>query len=66
MLIAATTKEMNARGIHAGNLVKRVAQIVGGGGGGRPDIAQAGGRDTGKLDEALETVAELVKAALAG
>lgn len=66
LLIAATTKEMNARGIHAGNLVKRVAQIVGGSGGGRPDIAQAGGRDAGKLDEALGAVAELVKAALAG
>ncbi len=61
LLIAATTKEMNARGIHAGNLVKRVAQMVGGGGGGRPDMAQAGGRDAAKLDEALAAVVGLVQ-----
>ncbi len=60
LLIAATTKEMNARGIHAGKIVKQVAQIVGGGGGGRPDMAQAGGRDAGKLDEALAAVVGLV------
>ena len=61
LLIAATTKEMNARGIHAGNLVKQVAQMVGGGGGGRPDMAQAGGRDAGKIDEALAAVVGLVR-----
>ena len=61
LLIAATTKEMNTRGIHAGNLVKQVAQMVGGGGGGRPDMAQAGGRDAGKLDEALAAVVGLVR-----
>ncbi len=64
LFIAATTKEMNARGIHAGNLVKRVAQIVGGSGGGRPDIAQAGGRDASKLDAALAAVAGLVEESL--
>jgi len=64
LFIAATTKELNARGIHAGTLVRQVAQRVGGGGGGRPDMAQAGGRDVGKLDEALAAVGELVKAAL--
>ena len=64
LFIAATTKELNARGIHAGNLVRQVAQRVGGGGGGRPDMAQAGGRDVSKLDEALAAVEELVRAAL--
>jgi len=64
LFIAATTKELNARGIHAGTLVRQVAQRVGGGGGGRPDMAQAGGRDVSKLDEALAAVGELVKAAL--
>jgi len=60
LLIAATTKAMTQRGIHAGNLVKQLAQMVGGGGGGRPDMAQAGGRDAGKLDDALAAVVGLV------
>ncbi len=60
LLIAATTKAMTQRGIHAGNLVKQLAQMVGGGGGGRPDMAQAGGRDVGKLDAALAAVVGLV------
>ncbi len=42
------------RGLHAGKLVKEVAAICGGGGGGRPDMAQAGGKDASKLREALE------------
>ncbi|WP_411347739.1 alanine--tRNA ligase [Paenibacillus sp. WLX2291] len=42
------------RGLHAGKLVKEVAAICGGGGGGRPDMAQAGGKDASKLNEALE------------
>ncbi len=42
------------RGLHAGKLVKEVAAICGGGGGGRPDMAQAGGKDASKLGEALE------------
>ena len=53
MLLAATTKDVVQRGAHAGNLVKALAPIIGGGGGGRPDMAQAGGRDIGKLDAAL-------------
>jgi alanyl-tRNA synthetase len=48
------------QGYHAGNLVKALAQIMGGGGGGRPDMAQAGGRDAGKLAEALGQVGKLV------
>lgn len=42
------------RGLHAGKLVKEVAAVCGGGGGGRPDMAQAGGKDVSKLDEALK------------
>ncbi|WP_017813464.1 alanine--tRNA ligase [Paenibacillus shenyangensis] len=42
------------RGLHAGKLVKEVAAICGGGGGGRPDMAQAGGKDASKLNEAIE------------
>ncbi len=61
-LIAATTQTMTKRGVHAGQLVGKIARIVGGGGGGRPDMAQAGGRDAGKLDAALAQVTVLIKA----
>jgi alanyl-tRNA synthetase len=55
-LIAAVTEDLVARGLNAGNLVKFVAQPLGGGGGGRPTLAQAGGKDASKLEEALEGV----------
>jgi alanyl-tRNA synthetase len=54
--VAKATKDAVSTGVHCGNLVKAAAQIAGGGGGGRPDFAQAGGRDATKLDEALEAV----------
>ncbi|WP_223069277.1 alanine--tRNA ligase [Paenibacillus caui] len=50
------------RGLHAGKLVKEIAVLCGGGGGGRPDMAQAGGKDASKLDEALKLAGELVGA----
>lgn len=59
-LLAAVSKDWTGRGLHAGRLVKEAAKIVGGGGGGRPDLAQAGGRDASKLDEALEKARRLV------
>jgi alanyl-tRNA synthetase len=52
-LIAAVTKDLTSR-FQAGKLIQEVAKAVGGGGGGRPDIAQAGGKDPAKLDAALE------------
>ncbi|MCJ7550017.1 MAG: DHHA1 domain-containing protein, partial [Anaerolineae bacterium] len=62
LLIAATTKELvKARGVHAGNLVRELAKMVGGGGGGRPDMAQAGGRDADKLPAAIAKVHDLLK-----
>ncbi len=65
-LIAATSKATaRERGIHAGKLVKQVARIVGGGGGGRPDMGQAGGRHADKLGEALAQVPQLLAAMLA-
>jgi alanyl-tRNA synthetase len=64
MLIVAVTSDLVARGLHAGDLVKSVARVVGGGGGGRPTLAQAGGRDAGRLDEALAGVPGLVKEGL--
>ncbi|MEB2493028.1 alanine--tRNA ligase [Peribacillus frigoritolerans] len=59
-LIAGVTKDYIDRGFHAGKLVKEVASRCGGGGGGRPDMAQAGGKDPEKLDAALKFVEEWV------
>ncbi|MGO9453285.1 MAG: alanine--tRNA ligase [Candidatus Binataceae bacterium] len=58
-LLVAVSPDLVAR-IKAGDIVKQIAPIVGGSGGGRPDLAQAGGRDASRLDEALEKVASLV------
>jgi alanyl-tRNA synthetase len=60
-LIAAVTKDLIDKGYHAGKLIKEVATRCGGGGGGRPDMAQAGGKDPEKLDSALQFVDEWVK-----
>lgn len=49
------------RGLHAGQIIKEVAKITGGGGGGRPDMAQAGGKDAAKLGEALDQVPAIIK-----
>lgn len=60
-LIAMATKDSVEKGIHAGNIIKEVSKIVGGGGGGRPDMAQAGGKNPEKINEAVEKVYEIVK-----
>jgi alanyl-tRNA synthetase len=52
-LVALVSKDLVARGLSAGAIIREVAPIVGGGGGGRDDMAQAGGKDPSKLDEAL-------------
>jgi alanyl-tRNA synthetase len=65
-LIATVTDDLTKRGLHAGDLVKEVARVVGGGGGVRPTMAQAGGKDPARLDEALEKVETLVGQALGG
>lgn len=59
--IVAATPDLTAQGAHAGKIIKEIAQIAGGGGGGRPDMAQAGGKDVAKLDEALAKAAAIVK-----
>jgi alanyl-tRNA synthetase len=63
--VAAVTPDLVERGLKAGSLVQQVARAVGGGGGGRPTLAQAGGRDPGRLDEALALVPGLVQEMLA-
>jgi len=60
-LIAAVTKDLMDKGYHAGKIIKEVATRCGGGGGGRPDMAQAGGKDPSKLHEALNYVEEYIK-----
>ena len=60
-LLAMVTPGAMASGAHAGNLIKGVAAIVGGGGGGRPNMAQAGGKNPDKIPEAIAKVAELVE-----
>ncbi len=61
IFVSKVTSDLVKRGFNAGNIVREVAKIAGGGGGGRPDFAQAGGRDAGKLDEALGKARELVE-----
>ena len=64
-LAAACSKSAQEKGLKAGVLVKAVAQLCGGNGGGRPDFAMAGAKDQSKLDDALNAVPELVKQQLA-
>lgn len=59
--IATATKDIVKKGFNAGKLVKEVAAIAGGGGGGRPDMAQAGGKNPEKLGEALDKAKEIIK-----
>jgi alanyl-tRNA synthetase len=60
-LVAAATKDVVGKGIHAGNIIREVAKKTGGGGGGRPDMAQAGGKNPEQLEAALKYVVNLVK-----
>jgi alanyl-tRNA synthetase len=61
MLVAMVTADLVARGFDASEIAKGAAKAIQGGGGGRADVAQAGGRRADKLDEALRLVAELVR-----
>jgi alanyl-tRNA synthetase len=63
-LIASFTRSAVERGLSAADVVKAAAQVIGGGGGGRDTMAQAGGRDPEKLDDALETARKVVEAKL--
>ena len=59
-MAAGVTKDLTNK-YHAGNIIKNIAVIVGGSGGGRPDMAQAGGSQVDKLDEALKKAEELIR-----
>ena len=59
--VAKVSDDLIAKGFHAGNIVREVARVTGGSGGGRPEMGQAGGKDKTKIDEALQLVYSLVK-----
>lgn len=65
-LVVSVSPSLVKRGLHAGKLIKELAAICGGGGGGKPELAQAGGKDPSKLGEALRAAESLVAAAGAG
>jgi alanyl-tRNA synthetase len=65
-IVAAITPDLVEKGLKAGTVVERVARVVGGGGGGRPTLAQAGGRDPRRLDEALALVPKVVRDLMGG
>jgi alanyl-tRNA synthetase len=58
-LVAVVSEDLRKR-LHAGQIIKKVAEMVGGSGGGRPDFAQAGGKDVERLDQALQAVYNIV------
>ncbi len=64
MIVTMITPDLVSRGLHAGNIARDAAKLMGGGGGGRPETAQAGGRQPERLGAALDSVAGLVRAGL--
>jgi alanyl-tRNA synthetase len=65
-LLAAVTDDLVKKGVHAGKLIGQVAKVVGGGGGGKPNMAQAGGKDPARLAEALALGKKLVTEQMGG
>ena len=64
-LVAMATDEAQKRGAHAGNLIKGIAALVGGGGGGRPNMAQAGGKNPAGIEACLEEAKKVIESQLA-
>ena len=60
-LMATATDGAMKQGAHAGNLIKAIAGLVGGGGGGRPNMAQAGGKNPAGIDDAIAKATEVLK-----
>ena len=59
--LAVVTQDLVNKGYNAGNIIREVARIAGGGGGGKPTMAQAGGKDKAKIDEALALATQLIE-----
>jgi alanyl-tRNA synthetase len=66
LLLAAMTRDLVSKGVKAGDLVKAVAPIVGGRGGGKPDIAQGGGNDPEKIPDAIQEATQWLRGKLGG
>jgi alanyl-tRNA synthetase len=66
ILVVVVTEGLVLLGVDAGKLIRPIAAVVGGGGGGRPTMAQAGGKDASRIQEALDSVPELLKDAMTG
>jgi alanyl-tRNA synthetase len=66
LLVAGISRDLEGRGVHAGNWIRETAKLVGGSGGGKPGMAQAGGKDPDKLPAALEAARRDIDAKLAG
>lgn len=64
LLVCAVSRDLIERGANASDIIKKISQVVGGSGGGRADFAQAGGKDISKLEEALNTVVNIVQEGL--
>ena len=64
-LIAMATDGAMVKGAHAGNLIKGIATLVGGGGGGRPNMAQAGGKNPAGMDAAIAECAKILEGQIA-
>ncbi len=60
--VVTATRDVLAKGVHSGNVIKEVAKLAGGGGGGRPDMAQAGGKDASKINDALKAAIPVIEA----
>ena len=58
--LAMVTPDLVKQGLHAGKIIKQVAQVTGGSGGGKPEMAQAGGKDASRIDQALKAVPGLI------
>jgi alanyl-tRNA synthetase len=65
-LLSMVTPDIVARGVKAGDLVRQAATIIDGRGGGRPELAEAGGKDASKLDDAIAAIPGIVKSGLNG
>ena len=63
-MVAMATDGAMAKGAHAGNLIKGIAALVGGGGGGRPNMAQAGGKNPAGIDAAIEEAVKVLEGQL--
>ena len=62
LFVSKVTADLVPKGFHAGNLLREVAKVAGGGGGGRPEFAQAGGKDASKVPDALKKAEEIIAA----